>query len=68
MSAAAQDRVLTREEAAERCRVSTWTLMRWRRLGIGPKPMRVGPRFIRYSAAEVDRWLDACEQESGGAA
>jgi predicted DNA-binding transcriptional regulator AlpA len=60
---AENDRLLTRQALAEQITVSVDTLVRWARQGIGPKPIKVGPRRVGYSAAEVERWLDQCRSE-----
>ena len=39
--------------------VSRSTLWRWCRVGLFPKPIRLGPNSIRWKRAEVDTWLDA---------
>jgi hypothetical protein len=44
-----RDVLYTRPEAAEYLRKSVPTLERWARLGIGPKPRKVGPRDVRYT-------------------
>ncbi|HEY2176009.1 MAG TPA: helix-turn-helix domain-containing protein [Mycobacteriales bacterium] len=38
--------------------VPVGTLRQWRYVGTGPKAYRVG-RHLRYSPAEVNRWLEA---------
>jgi hypothetical protein len=43
------DILYTRPEAAEYLRKGVPTLERWARLGIGPKPLKVGPRDVRYT-------------------
>jgi hypothetical protein len=43
------DILYTRAEAAEYLRKSVPTLERWAKLGIGPKPLKVGPRDVRYT-------------------
>jgi hypothetical protein len=43
------DILYTRREAAEYLRKSVPTLERWAKLGIGPKPTKVGPRDVRYT-------------------
>lgn len=47
---------LTKAEAAERLEVSPRTLERWARLGIGPQPIKRGPRLVRYDATQVERF------------
>jgi hypothetical protein len=44
-----RDILYTRNEAAEYLRTSVPTMERWARLGIGPKPLKVGPRDVRYT-------------------
>jgi predicted DNA-binding transcriptional regulator AlpA len=44
-----RDILLTRREAAEYLRKSAPTLERWAAQGIGPKPIKVGPRSVRYT-------------------
>jgi hypothetical protein len=44
-----RDVLYTRREAAEYLKKSEPTLERWARLGIGPKPLKVGPRDVRYT-------------------
>jgi len=43
------DILYTRREAADYLRMSVPTLERWAGLGIGPKPLKVGPRDVRYT-------------------
>jgi hypothetical protein len=43
------DILYTRPEAARYLRKSVPTLERWAKLGIGPKPLKVGPRDVRYT-------------------
>lgn len=57
--AEAQDRLLTRLEVAERYGCSVRTVIRMDEQGEGPKPMRIGPRMIRYRESEVESYLGA---------
>lgn len=50
---------LSSAEAAGLLGISPVTLGRWRTLGVGPAFSRVGPRFVRYARADVERWLGA---------
>jgi hypothetical protein len=43
---AEQDVLYTRDEAARFLRNSVATLERWARIGIGPKPIRIGRRCL----------------------
>jgi predicted DNA-binding transcriptional regulator AlpA len=60
---AEKDHLLTRQDVAELITVSVDTLVRWAKQGIGPKPIKVGPRRIAYSAVELEIWLDQCRGE-----
>ena len=50
---------LTPQQVADRFQVSTDTLKRMRRDGVGPVPLKFG-RLVRYRVADVDAW--AAEQ------
>ncbi|MGV4375288.1 helix-turn-helix domain-containing protein [Trueperella pyogenes] len=50
--------VLSPEQAAKYLGVSVRTMQGWRTKGIGPRFGRVG-KTVRYSAAELERWLKA---------
>ena len=52
----AQD-MLSVDEVAAYCGVSTKTVYRWNTTGTGPPRYRVG-RYARYRRDEVDAWLD----------
>lgn len=49
--------LLTADEFQRKARISKSTAARWRRKGIGPTPIKTGPRAIRYRAREVDEFL-----------
>ncbi|MGI8613719.1 MAG: helix-turn-helix transcriptional regulator [Nocardioidaceae bacterium] len=50
------DNLLTPQELAELCRVPLATVYRWNARGGGPATIAIG-RHVRYSRAEVERWL-----------
>lgn len=54
---AVTDLLLTAREYARRASVSEDTVRRWARDGWGPRPVRVGPRAIRYRESEITDWL-----------
>jgi excisionase family DNA binding protein len=56
----ADDCLMTLEEVGAYLQVPVKTLYDWRHKGCGPRGMRVG-RYVRYRRAEVDRWLETCQ-------
>ena len=50
--------LLTTKEAAEMLRLSPETLRSWRREGIGPDYMRIGPWKIFYALEEIERFRE----------
>ena len=57
--ASEQYRVLTRAETARALNVSVPSLERWARRGIGPRPLKIGPRRVGYRASDLAAFLDA---------
>ncbi|MEV4888981.1 helix-turn-helix domain-containing protein [Nonomuraea sp. NPDC055795] len=53
---------MERSEVAKRYKVSVRTLERWATRGIGPEPVRLGPRLLRYRRAEVDAYASQSGQ------
>ncbi|MFD8496192.1 helix-turn-helix transcriptional regulator [Amycolatopsis sp. NPDC059657] len=51
------DALLTAEDLADFCRVSTKTVYAWNTTGEGPKYHRVG-KYVRYRRSDVDKWLE----------
>lgn len=62
----AQDRWLKRPEVAQRYRCSVRTVIRLDKQG-GPKPVRIGPRMIRYRESEVEQYLNDLSEVDGDA-
>jgi len=56
----AADRLMTLEEVGAYLQLPVKTLYDWRHKGWGPRGMLVG-RDVRYRRAEVDRWLETCQ-------
>jgi len=54
---------LTREEFARLAGVHRRTLEKWAAAGIGPEPVRHGPRLIRYRRGEALAYLNEGERE-----
>jgi predicted DNA-binding transcriptional regulator AlpA len=50
---------LTQEETAQRLNLTQRTLERWRRIGEGPRFVRLGPRRIAYREVDLDAWAEA---------
>ena len=58
-----EDLYLTVEQVAERYRVSTDSIWRWRRNGSFPSPVRVGPNCTRWRLSDMiehEREFRAC--------
>jgi len=56
------DELLLRADTSRLLKVGVRTLERWASAGIGPRPIKVGPRAVRYRRSEVRDWLDAQTQ------
>lgn len=56
-----QTEVLSEEEAAKFLKISTETLRRYRRAGIGPEYRKVSRRIV-YSKAKILEWLEKTEK------
>ena len=55
--------LMKRRELAARADVHPRTLERWGQLGIGPRPIRLSERVVRYDRAEAERWLaEGCDR------
>lgn len=48
---------LSMDEAAKVLRISRSTIMRWRRQGYGPKPIKYGKIWL-YSTDEINAWMN----------
>lgn len=55
---------LTRAEFATLAGVHQDTVKRWARLGIGPKPHKIGPRLVRYDEREVLTYLNIVRESA----
>lgn len=51
-----EDRFMTRAEVEKRCGMTTSALYRLMRAGEFREPFRIGPRAVRWSAAEIEKW------------
>jgi hypothetical protein len=54
-----RDVLLTRPEAAKYLKRTEATLERWARLGIGPKPVKIGQRGVRYTLRSLREHIEA---------
>lgn len=57
--------MLTTRELAEAAGVHPKTVERWRYEGIGPRPVKLGPRTVRYTRSEVRKFLEGDELAGG---
>ena len=57
-------RLLKTAEAAQRIRVATRTLERWRGDGVGPPHLRLSTGVIRYDERAIEEFLSASERRS----
>jgi excisionase family DNA binding protein len=48
---------MTAHEFAAEVQVSVDTVRRWARTGVGPRPVRLGCRAVRYRRVDVDAWI-----------
>lgn len=55
---AGADTFLTMTEVCRELRVSESTIRRWQKEGRFPRPVKIGPRTVRFSANEIRQWLD----------
>jgi predicted DNA-binding transcriptional regulator AlpA len=61
----ATDERLTKPAVAVLIGKSVTTLDRWHRLGLGPKPFKIG-RSVVYRRRDVEAWIDAQESPTSG--
>ena len=57
--------LLTRVEVERLCKLSKSTLFRLVRSGQFPRPIRIGPRAVRWRAAELEVWLSGRPYSNG---
>ena len=56
--------LLKPETVAQNLFTTAGTLSKWRLLGVGPRWVKVGPRAVMYSKAELEKWLEANTRSS----
>ena len=49
---------------ASRLKVSKSLIRKWRRLGTGPKWLKLGGKTVRYAASDLSEWLRSCETKA----
>lgn len=49
--------LIRRRALAKLMSVSEWTLIRWEKKGLGPRPLRIGGTVL-YRLAEVEKWIN----------
>jgi predicted DNA-binding transcriptional regulator AlpA len=64
MTTAADDRLLTTAEVADRLRRSESTMRYWRMIHFGPANFSIGRRVV-YRAGDVEAWIAEQRRESG---
>jgi excisionase family DNA binding protein len=57
-------RLLRARDVADRLGISVDTVLRWSRSGKLPAGFRLATGTLRWSEDELDRWLEACREES----
>ena len=50
------------------CGISRQTIYRRMRAGDFPRPIKVGPRAVRWRSDELETWLDSRERSQGWSA
>lgn len=51
--------IIRPNELAETLGVSLPTLWVWRKNGLLPEPIQLGPRFVGWKAEDLNEWLDS---------
>lgn len=51
--------LINKRVLAETCGVSIRTVTHWLTEGLGPKPIRLPGRLVRWDPTEVASWLDS---------
>lgn len=54
---AAADEFLTVDDLAAWLRVKPQTIYQWNYAGTGPRPTKLGARYVRYRRSDVEAWL-----------
>jgi hypothetical protein len=57
------DRLLDERAAAQILNCSVALMRKWRRIGEGPVHHKVGPRIVRYAAADLQAFIAGCRKE-----
>ena len=60
MTNSPSSRLLRRVEVENRCGLATSTIYRKMSEGTFPKPVKVGPKAVRWWESEIDQWLADC--------
>jgi predicted DNA-binding transcriptional regulator AlpA len=58
------NRLISRTELCTLAGIALSTAEAWARNGIGPAPVKIGPRRVGYRMAEVDAFLEGRLQET----
>lgn len=60
--------IVNDKHAANVLGVTTATLRRWRKNGIGPKWLKMGGHMIRYTTEDLRDYLESCSVNTNDAA
>ena len=58
------EKLLDDRDLAELLKVSVETPADWRKSGLGPAYVRIGPRLIRYKRSDVQAFIEAGHQSA----
>ena len=68
MSLSRPERMLRRNEVELRCGLACTTIYRLMMTGGFPRPVKVGPRAVRWPESEIEAWLAARPRSHGDSA
>ena len=61
-----EDRLLRRPEVEQRCGLTCSTIYRLMDEGRFPRPLRVGPKAVRWLESEIGAWVASRPRAAGG--
>lgn len=60
-----ENKLINPAELADKLRISTTTLWRWRKERLIPPAIDLGTRMIRWRAKDIDNWLEKINKDGG---